>query len=90
VLSTADATYAHSDLLSAAERVVDEYDLSADDRVGVRASLAHPGTVVAGVVAPLLASGVVVLPGEEAAGTVSVATGSAPEDRVIDPSDAAP
>jgi len=90
VLSTADATFTHGDLLSAAERVVDEYDLTADDRVAVRASLAHSGTVIAGVVAPLLAGGAVVLPGAEASGTVSVTTGSAPEDRVIDPCDAAP
>ena len=52
-LVTADRTYTHEDLLTAAERVVDDRDLTEDDAVAVRASLARPGTLVAGVFAPL-------------------------------------
>ncbi|AQL41846.1 hypothetical protein BV210_03550 [Halorientalis sp. IM1011] len=52
-LSTADETYTHEALLAAAERVVDERDLADGDAVAVRASLTRPGTLVAGVLAPL-------------------------------------
>jgi acyl-CoA synthetase (AMP-forming)/AMP-acid ligase II len=90
VLTTDDATCSHGALLSAAERVADEYDLTADDRVAVRAPLSRPGTVVAGVVAPLLVGASILLPADEQAGTVAVATGSAPEDSVVAPSDAVP
>ncbi|SEO85732.1 hypothetical protein SAMN05216388_102124 [Halorientalis persicus] len=52
-LITANRTYTHEDLLTAAERVVDQRALTEDDAVAVRASLARPGTLVAGVFAPL-------------------------------------
>ncbi|WP_299263183.1 hypothetical protein [Halorientalis sp.] len=52
-LVTADRSYTHADLLTAAERVVDERDLTDGDAVAVRAPLARPGTLVAGVLAPL-------------------------------------
>ena len=74
-LATADATYSHRELIEAAERVVDEYDLTADDSVAVRASLTRPGTVVAGVLAPLVAGGAVALDapdGERADATLAV------------------
>jgi len=95
VLAADGATYSHRDLLTAAEAVVAEHDLDAEDRIAVRAPLAHPGTVVAGVVAPLLAGAAVVLPDADgpdtdAAGTVAVAAGGAPEPRRIGPDDAAP
>ena len=52
-LVVADRTYTHETLLTAAERVVDDRDLTDGDAVAVRASLARPGTLVAGVLAPL-------------------------------------
>ncbi|WP_121821929.1 acyl-CoA synthetase family protein [Halostella salina] len=95
VLAADGATYSHRDLLSAAEAVVEDHDLNAEDRVALRTPLAHPGTVVAGVVAPLLAGAAIVLPDADspdadAAGTVAVTAGDAPEPRRIDPDDAAP
>ncbi|WP_135820254.1 acyl-CoA synthetase family protein [Halostella litorea] len=90
VLAADGATYSHRDLLTAAERVVESAGLTDEDAVAVRAPLARPGTVVAGVVAPLLAGAAVSLPGEAAAGTVAVAAGDAPEGRTVDPADAAP
>ncbi|WP_224335984.1 long-chain fatty acid--CoA ligase [Haloprofundus halobius] len=60
-LVTHETTYSHEQLLTLAERVVDDYDLSATSRVAVAGSLSHPGVVVAGVVAPLLVGGTAVL-----------------------------
>jgi hypothetical protein len=87
-LATADGAFTHERLLGAADRVVEEYDLDADDEVAVRATLAEPGTVVAGVLAPVLA-GATVLVDRESTGTVAVASGdraeSAPEPAAVDP-----
>ncbi|WP_396612574.1 AMP-binding protein [Haloferax sp. S1W] len=57
-----DREYTHADLLTAAKRVVDDYGLDEDDTVAIRASLSHPGTVVAGVLAPLLVGGEILVP----------------------------
>ena len=81
-LATADATYSHRELIEAAERVVDEYDVTAEDSVAVRASLTHPGTVVAGVLAPLVAGGAVALDapdGARADATLAVESDSSDE-----------
>jgi len=81
-LVTADGSHSHAELLDAAESVVTEYDLDADASVAVRAPLARPGTVAAGVLAPLLAGGEILLDRET---TGSVAVGDGPEERTIDP-----
>ncbi|MFB6124535.1 MAG: AMP-binding protein [Halanaeroarchaeum sp.] len=57
-------------------------DLSPADRVAIRGSLADPGTVVAGVLAPLVAGAAVVLPGADLEGTVAVG-GDGPEARTL-------
>jgi len=85
VLATDDETYTHATLLDATARVVDDLGLTADDAVAVRAPLTEPGTVVAGVLAPLAVGAEVFLPGVEEAGTVAVADGDAPEARTITP-----
>jgi hypothetical protein len=87
VLHTDDDTVTHEALLERAEVVA--ADLSGDDEVVVRAPLARPGTVVAGVLAPLLAGAAIVFPDEEdgTRGDVAVATGQAPEDAVVSPDD---
>ncbi|ELZ84971.1 hypothetical protein C453_10335 [Haloferax elongans ATCC BAA-1513] len=54
--------YTHGDLLTAAKRVIADYDLGEDDTVAVRASLSNPGTVAAGILAPLLAGGTIRVP----------------------------
>jgi len=74
----------HRDLLDRAERVVDDAGLDAETAVALRASLADPRAVVAGVIAPLLAGGTVVLPGDEAAADVAVSGDPVPETRRID------
>ncbi|GAA0659443.1 acyl-CoA synthetase family protein [Salarchaeum japonicum] len=76
-----DDRYTHAVLLDAARRL----DYDSDDTVAVRAPLTHPGTVVAGVVAPLLAGATLLLPDGDATGTVAVATSDAPESRTIAP-----
>lgn len=75
--------YAHATVLGGARRVVDEYALDRGTTVAVRAPLAHPGTVAAGLVAPILAGGEILFPGESAEGDLSV--GEGPEETVIVP-----
>lgn len=70
--------YAHRDLLDAAESVAAEHGFDDDTRVAVRGSLADPGTVVAGLLAPLLVGGVVVAGDDPAPADVAV-VGSAAE-----------
>jgi acyl-CoA synthetase (AMP-forming)/AMP-acid ligase II len=82
-LLAAGSTLTHCDLLTRAERVVDGAGLGADTAVALRASLADPRGVVAGVVAPLLAGGTVVLPDAEAAADVAVSDDPVPEARRI-------
>jgi len=52
----------HRTVLTAAERVGREMGLDADAAVAIRAPLTDPRAVVAGVIAPLVAGGMVVLP----------------------------
>lgn len=64
-------TATHRDVLTAAGRIVDRYDLGVGDVVAVRSSLAHPGAVAAGLVAPVVAGAVVRFPEDGAAETGS-------------------
>ncbi|WP_440771174.1 hypothetical protein [Natronorubrum sp. DTA28] len=54
----------HEDALEAASEIGESYGLEAGDRVVVRESLADPRAVIAGVLAPMLADGVIVLTGD--------------------------
>ena len=71
-LVASDRTFSHADLLASARSVADRWGLEPGDEVAVRASLAQPGAVVAGVLAPLLAGAAVLFPDEDAAGDVAV------------------
>jgi len=79
----ADQTYSHGDLLAASRRVVAESDLTGDDEIVLRAPLTKPGTIVAGVLAPMRIGATVVI-GDGATGTVAVGD-NGPEEQVIDP-----
>lgn len=57
----AEATHSHAAVLATARRIVAEHDLATDSRVVIRTSLGDPGTVAAGLVAPLSVGGTVVL-----------------------------
>lgn len=83
VLVAADERHSHGTVLGAARRVVETAGLEPGDRVAVRASLADPRVVVAGVVAPLYAGSAVVFPDDEECGGYVV--GDGPEERRIDP-----
>lgn len=87
VLSAGGELYTQGQLLGAAEHVIKQFDLTADDEVAIRTPLTEPGTVVAGILAPLVVGGTIVFPGEESEGTVAVSEGEAPEERVIGLSD---
>ncbi|WP_251330485.1 long-chain fatty acid--CoA ligase [Haloplanus pelagicus] len=81
------STWSHRDLLERASGVVDTAELNDGRAVALRASLADPRAVIAGVIAPLLAGGTVVLPdpddGAEGVAEVAVGDAGVPEDRRI-------
>ena len=90
LLTDGERTVTHAETLAAARGVCEGTGLEAGDRVVVRAPLSDPRTVAAGVIAPLLARGVIVLPDGDAAATergsyaiVSDATGPVPEPNRI-------
>lgn len=62
MLQTDEAMYTHADLLDSARSVVDTWDLTTNGVVAVRASLREMKTITAGIVAPLLAGGTIMLP----------------------------
>jgi len=72
VLVTGDDTLTHAELLESARGVLEKADLTDDDAVAIRASFTEPGVVAAGVIAPLLAGGSVLLPQGEITGTAAV------------------
>jgi len=80
-----DREFSHADLLSAARAVADDWGLEPGDEVAVRAPLADPGTVVAGVVAPLVAGAAILLPDGEAVGDYAVVgeASDPPEPRTV-------
>lgn len=88
-LLAADELYSHAELLAASRRIVADHDLTADDRVAVRAPFTHPGTVVAGLLAPMRI-GATILLGDADGATVAVGDDAASADRVITPDDAVP
>lgn len=73
VLATEDGRCSHAEVLHAADTVVERHGLDADatTAVGTDTSFAQPGTVVAGLVAPILSGGTVEI-GPGAAGDVTV------------------
>ena len=75
LLWTPDGTRSHAEVLDAARAVADEWRLEPGEEVAVRAPFAHPGAVAAGLVAPVLAGAVVLLPGEGEAGDYAVGEG---------------
>ncbi|MCU4924573.1 hypothetical protein OB905_01050 [Halobacteria archaeon AArc-dxtr1] len=86
LLSDGDREFGRGRCLDAARTVVDESGLAAGDRVALRAPWS-PAAVVAGVLAPLLADAVIVLPGSETESADVAVSGEAsvPEPRRIDP-----
>lgn len=59
--------FSHRALLAVARDAVERLELDGDSRLAVRASLAEPSAVAAGVLAPLLVGGCVCLPDDEGA-----------------------
>lgn len=96
LLATGGDEWSQGAVLAAAAEVADVHGFGGGTSVVLRTSLATPGAVVAGLIAPLYAGGTAVLteptaPGEggeaatEAVGTVAV--GDGPEPTTIDPTD---
>lgn len=85
----ADRTYAHGDLAVTTRRIVEEYDIGSEDSVAITAPLA-PGTLIAGVLAPLSVGATIVLATavddpEAVDATVAIGDGVDAE-RTVDPS----
>ncbi len=86
-------SYSHAQVLEAAREVITEYGIESETRVGVDAPFSDPRTIVAGLVAPLVSGGVIVLGTDAdlvvtdgACGTagiepISLETVSLPQDR---------
>lgn len=85
VLRSGEAAYTHRAVLRAARSVVEQWDLTADSVVAVRAPLGTPETIVAGVVAPLLVGGTILLPAADSVGDCAVVAETGPESRVLTP-----
>lgn len=83
LLAAGGTVYGHGDLLGAATAVADAHGFTTGTEVVVRARLARPGVLVAGVLAPLVAGAVSVVPDGETVGDIAV--GNGPEPVVIDP-----
>lgn len=77
--------YTHGNVVAAARRVAERYGIDAGTEVVVRGPLTDPGVVAAGVVAPLVGGGVVVVPDGDTVGDVAV--GAGPEPRTVAPED---
>lgn len=80
-LLTDDGPRSHADVLGIAAEMIEAYGITSSDRVALTASLSEPRTVIAGVVAPLLAGATITL-GEEATLVVAEQDG----ENVIRPS----
>jgi len=94
LLLSGEREVSHGGALVGAATVAERYALDGDSRVVVRASLADPGAVVAGLLAPLFVGGTAVLasPGDSepdaaACGDVAETGGDAPEAETLDPED---
>lgn len=84
LIRTVDQSFSHEAVLETARRVRSEHVLEPGDRVSVWAPLADPGTIVAGLVAPVLADATIVLTAERTEGDV-VVTHETIDGRHIDP-----
>lgn len=80
-LRTETDAFTHESLLDAARSVVAEHDIAGGDAVSIDAPLSDPGTVVAGVLAPVLAGGTITVGGEASL----VVSGRASGEGVLDP-----
>lgn len=87
LLMTEDGTYNHDALLAATEQVISETELTDSDAVAVDTSLTNPGTIVAGVLAPLATEATILLPGTDETPTLTVTTEETTADRSFDPLD---
>jgi hypothetical protein len=81
VLVASDERQSHATVLHAARAVVETERIAPGDRVAVRAGLADPRVVVAGVVAPLVAGATIVFADGERRGEYVV--GDGPEERRV-------
>jgi len=80
-------THTHGALLSASERVVDEYDIDGETTVALRAPVTTAGALVAGVLAPMVAGATVRFGGTKGGDVTVASEGGDSEKRVVRPAD---
>ncbi|WP_049997414.1 acyl-CoA synthetase family protein [Halococcus sediminicola] len=85
ILAADGAEFTHSEMLSAAQDAIESVSMREGETIALRTSLSRPGTVVAGVVAPLLVNGIITLPDSDTVADIAIASGDAPEARLVDP-----
>jgi hypothetical protein len=86
LLDVSGETYTHGEVVARARGMADDWDLGSGDEVAVRGPFDHPGTVTAGLVAPILAGAAILLPGADGDGDYAVGEGGpgpavSPDDR---------
>jgi hypothetical protein len=92
LLTDGTRTLTHGDAVEAARTVIDDHGFDAGDRIAVRSPLSEPRVVIAGVLAPLLVGGTIVLvddedPADTSHGDVAVSSGAVPEPARVDVSE---
>ncbi|EMA40432.1 hypothetical protein C448_13826 [Halococcus morrhuae DSM 1307] len=87
VLDTDGARVTHAEMLTAAESAIESVAMQESETIAVRAPLSRPGTVAAGIVAPLLADAIITLPNGDTVADVAITSDDAPEPRLLDPAD---
>lgn len=85
LIQTDDQPYNHRAVLDSAKRVVSEHSLDAGNRVTVRAPMSEPGTIVTGLVAPVIADATIVLSKSRNHGDVLLEDEKSVDARQIDP-----
>ncbi|MFB6111985.1 MAG: AMP-binding protein [Halobacteriaceae archaeon] len=85
ILQGAFGSVSHRSLVAAGRRAADHLSIEAGEDVAVRATLTEPGTIAAGLVAPILEGATIVFPGTDEKADIAVVSGDAPEKRRIDP-----
>ena len=87
VLVTDGPMYDHQTLLRAARAVVDEWEIGPTDELVVPTSLGRPGTIVAGILAPLSVGAAITLASREPGGPIRVDGENRAAESVILPDD---
>lgn len=77
--------WSQREALQTAESIAAELD--GDDVIAIRGSFTDPAVLIAGVLAPLIGGGSILLPNSDQTGTIAVGATDVPEERTLTPPD---